>query len=81
MLADGGHDDRGDDDGRDRLVVHRLGVIGRVAGLDHQGPEDLGPDDRDADGDDGEPDRRRGERGEGDPGGDPAPDHRHWRAR
>ena len=28
--------DRGEDHGRDRLVVHRLGVVGRCAGLDHQ---------------------------------------------
>ena len=38
MLASDRDDDRGEDDGRDRLVVHRLGVLGRVARLDHQAP-------------------------------------------
>ena len=63
------------DDGRDRLVVHRLGVVGRVAGLDHQRPEDLGADDGHADGEDQQPGARRDERRQRDPGGDPATDH------
>ena len=72
MLASAASDDRGEDDRRDRLVVHRPGVIGRVAGLDHQRGEDVGPDDRHADGEDHEPDRRRRERRERDPDRDPA---------
>ena len=47
-------------------------MVGRSAGLDHQGPEDLGPDDRDADGEDGESDRSRSEGGDRDPRRDAA---------
>ena len=65
-------DDRGDDDGRHRLVVHRLGVIGRVAGFDHQRPEHLRSHDRDADREDDDAHGRRDERGQGDPERDPA---------
>ena len=70
-----GDQDRGEDDRRDRLVVHRLGVVGRVAGLDHQAAEDLRPDDGDPDRHDRDPDTRRDQRGQRDPGGDPAADH------
>ena len=59
--------DRGEDDRRDGLVVHRLGVIGRIARLHHQGAEDLPADDGDPDGQDRDPDRGREERRERDP--------------
>ncbi len=72
MLATAREDDRGDDHRRDRLVVHRPGVRGVVAGLDHERGEDVGPDHRDADRDDDEPDGRRRERGERDPDREPA---------
>ena len=71
-LASERDDDRREDDGRDRLVVHRLGVIGGVAGFDHQGLEDVGPDDGHADRQDRDADGGRHERREGDPEGDPA---------
>ena len=40
-----GDDHRRDHDGRDRLVVHRPGVLGGVARLDHQLGEGLAADD------------------------------------
>ena len=66
---------RGDDDGRDRVVVHVPRVLGGVAGFHHQGREDVGPDDRHAHGQDHEPDRRRRDGRQRDPTGDPARDH------
>ena len=72
---DGGDDDRRDDDGRDRSVVHRLGVVRRYAGLGHQRPEDVGADDGDPDRQDHETDARRDECREGDPRRDPPTDH------
>ena len=50
-------------------------MVGRIAGLDHQRPEDLGADDGHADGQDQQPGARRDERRQRDPGGDPATDH------
>ncbi len=73
--GDGRHDGRGHDDRHDRLVVHRLGVIGRIAGFDHQLPEDVGPDHGDADPEDGQPDPGRHEGCKRDSGRDPAADH------
>ena len=75
MLATAATSDRGEDHGRDRLVVHRLGMVGRIAGLDHQRPEDLGTDDGHADGEDQQPGPGRDERRQRDPRGDPATDH------
>ena len=68
MLASAASDERGDDHGRDRLVVHRARVIGRIAGLDHERGEDVGSDDGHADREDDQPDRRRRERRERDLG-------------
>ena len=68
-------DHRRDDDGADRLVVHPLGVVGRDAGLGHEGLEALGPHDGHPDRQDRQPDRRRDERSQGDPGRDAATDH------
>ena len=72
---DGRHGDRGEDHGRDRPVVHRLGVVGRDADLGHQRAEDLGPDDSDPDRQDRQPDAGRDEGRQRDPRRDPTADH------
>ena len=72
---DGGDEDGGSDDHGDRLVVHRPGMLGRVARLDHEGGEDVGADDGHADGQDGEADGRRHEGRQRDSDGDAPADH------
>ena len=72
---DGGDQDRGEDHGRDRLVVHRLCLGGRRTRLDHHRPEDPGTDHGHADDEDQQPGARRDECRQRDPGGDPATDH------
>ena len=73
----GEHGDQGgrDDHGRDRVVVHVPGVLGRVAGLHHQRGEDVGADHGHADGEDHEPHGGRGDRRQRDPTGDAPRDH------
>ncbi len=66
---------RGDDDGRDRSVVHLARVLGRIPGLHHQRGEHVGPDHGDPDGEDHQSDGRAGDRSQRDPGGDPAREH------
>jgi hypothetical protein len=70
-----GHDGRRDDHRRDRVGVHLLGVLGRVAGFHHEVGEDVRPDDGHADDEDDQPDGRAGDGCQGDPPGQPADDH------
>ena len=72
MLASDRESERRDDDRRDRLVVHRARVLGRVARFDHQRGEDVGSHHGHADREDHEPDGRRREGRQRDPGRDAA---------
>ena len=65
-----------DDDLRDRLVVHRPGVVGAVTGLDHECRERLAADDDDADDEDRHADARRRDGRERDPSGEATHAHR-----
>ena len=56
-------------------TIGGLTMVSRIAGLDHQRPEDPGPDDRHADRQDQQSRPGRDECCQRDPGGDPATDH------